>query len=138
MTRPAGEHPEADRTAHAEGAGYTKGAAYAEDAGHEPAWVTPYRVYSPRGVLHDARYVMPGFFIAVHARHTNIHEDHIGAGAANQLKRTVTIFCVADNHEIGLRSEQRPKALSHHRLVVDDCYADGCFACHASILWWRE
>src|SRR5260370_1002661 len=56
---------------------------------------------------------------AIHARHAQVHQDDIRLKLGGQLLRFVTVASFADYAQVTVELEQRPQALAHHALVVD-------------------
>src|SRR5207245_2504792 len=61
---------------------------------------------------------------AIDFRHADIHQDHFGTLAADQVDRLLTIGGFAHHLHIRLRLDDQAEAGAHHRLVVDDCDPD--------------
>src|SRR5689334_10564284 len=69
-----------------------------------------------RGLSHDG----PGSRQAVHARHADVHQDHIGFQGPGQLNGLAAGGRVGDDLDIALKFGDRPQAVAYQGLVVSD------------------
>jgi len=57
---------------------------------------------------------------AVHARHSDVHEDDVGAQLAGSGDGVLSVHCLAHHLEVLLDLEDNCEAASHQRLVIGD------------------
>jgi hypothetical protein len=65
---------------------------------------------------------------AVHARHLDVHEHHVGVGRGDDFHGGGAVVGLAHDFQIVLRLQDQPQAGAHQMLVVDQHDADA----HAS------
>ena len=61
---------------------------------------------------------------AVQARHDEVHEHDVGLQGGDGVERGLAVGRLADDLDVVLQLEERPQALAHDRVVVDDEDAD--------------
>ena len=66
----------------------------------------------------------PGRLEAVHHRHPNVHQHHVGPFAGGECNRLGAVARLADHLDVGLAGEQHREAAADERLVVGDHDSD--------------
>src|SRR5918992_643466 len=67
---------------------------------------------------------LPGRGQPVQLRHTDVHEDEVGAHPLRLSHRGRAVACLPDHLDVGLRVKQRPDPGPHQRLVVGQQHLD--------------
>jgi hypothetical protein len=63
---------------------------------------------------------LPRALNAVHDRHADVHQDHVGAQQAGSLDGLAPVGGFPHHVQPGLRLEDEPQAAPHERLVVGE------------------
>jgi hypothetical protein len=57
---------------------------------------------------------------AIHHRHADVEQTHVGAERARELDRSLAVGCLGDHHDVGLGLEDHAQARPHKILIVGD------------------
>ncbi|GAB2998117.1 hypothetical protein GCM10017788_26000 [Amycolatopsis acidiphila] len=63
---------------------------------------------------------------AAHARHPQVHEDHVDVVLLGEAHRFGTVARFADDVELVVATEQAPQPVAQDGVVVDDQQPDRC------------
>ena len=65
-----------------------------------------------------------GRFEAAHARHLDVHEQHVGALALEQRHGFLAVMALARHDDVGLGGEDGGERRGDERVVVHDAHAE--------------
>ena len=66
----------------------------------------------------------PGGGDAVHDRHRQVHQDHVGGGRHGHLHRLLAIGGLADHLDVRVGLDEADEAGPHQAMIVGDEYPD--------------
>ena len=77
-------------------------------------------------------------FETVHLGHANVHEEDVGSFEARQVDGLGAVGGLADDFDVGCRSQQHGEAAAHERLIVGDRDTDHAAAPYGRVAATRK